>query len=181
MGKLRMKNLRNLGIKPPPPLETRIANYNKFLSQGGFLGAHEKVLVGVRGGGIAILQRTPEVMEKPCQRNKIPFKTGDSVVVIDFLIKIKSVSNERNECITPQGFIDYVRNPSGKMRDRFVHVKNIIIPEHDEGVIRDQHIPCEVRADPSQRFEGLDVFRMSMEQVDNLRELELEIFGSEIF
>jgi hypothetical protein len=182
MGPLRLKILKNIGMKPPPPFETRIDDYTKFLSHGGFLGAEEKILVGVRGGGIAILKRIPEVMPKACTRNKIPFKLGDSVVVIDFLTKIKSVSNDRNEWInTPQGFIDYVRNTTGKMTDRFVHVKNIIIPDHDEGVIRDQHIPCEVRVDPLERFEGLDVFRISIDVVDNLRELELEIFGNEIF
>jgi hypothetical protein len=180
MGPLRKRILKNIGMKPPPPLDTRIQEYTAFLSKGGFLREHEKIIVGVKGGGLAVLKRIPEVFEKACQRNKVHFKIGDSVVVVDFLIKIKSVNNDRNESInTPDGFIDYVRNTTGKcMLERFILVKNIIIPETGEGVNRDQHIPCKILG-PSERFEGLDIHRISIDDIDRLHELEIEIFSDE--
>jgi hypothetical protein len=127
------------------------------------------------------LKRIPEVLEKDCQRMKKKYKRGNTLVLLDFLIKVKSVSNDKNELInTPEGFIDYVRNTTGKMIERFVLVDNIVIPATDEGVNRDQYIPCEVLG-PLERFEGLDIHRISIDEVDKLRELELEIFGNENF
>jgi hypothetical protein len=101
------------------------------------------------------------------------------VVVSFFLIEIKSLSNDRNGLlITPREFKDYVRNTTGKMLERTVKVKNIIIPETGEGVKRDRYIPCEILG-PSERFEGLDIHRISIDDIDRLRELELEIFSDQ--
>jgi hypothetical protein len=179
MGTLRKRVLRNKGIKPPPVLESRIHEYNAFLSRGGFLGEHEKIIVGVKGGGIAVLKRIPEVLQKDCHRMKQKYKRGDTVVVLDFLIEVKSVSNDRNELLnTPKEFKDYVRNTTGKMLERTIKVMNIVIPETGEGVNRDQYIPCEILG-PLERFEGLDIHRISINDIDRLRELEIEIFSDE--
>ena len=104
-------------------------------------------------------------------------KRGDVIILVDMLLEVTSSNNDNNELISkPEGYVDYVRNNTGKMFQRTILLSNIILPPMVEGVCRDRHIPCEV-LDSSQRFQGLDIYRTPKNYIDKLREIESDIFS----
>ena len=74
-----------MGMRSEPILETRVKEYTEFICRDGIIGSYDRVIVVVRGGGLAIIVSLPEVLEKKCTRLHISYKIGDVTVIIDFL------------------------------------------------------------------------------------------------
>ena len=68
MGDLRLRTVLNTGLRIEPPLDTRIAEYRKFLSEGGMIISSVKIIVGIKGRGLAMVTALPEVLDKKCPR-----------------------------------------------------------------------------------------------------------------
>ena len=68
MGDLRLRTVLNTGLRIEPPLDARIAEYRKFLSEGGMIISSVKIIVGIKGRGLAMVTALPEVLDKKCPR-----------------------------------------------------------------------------------------------------------------
>ena len=64
MGDLRLRTVLNTGLRYEPPLDARIAEYKQFLSKGGIIVSGVKIIVGMKGRGLAMVTAVPEVLEK---------------------------------------------------------------------------------------------------------------------
>jgi hypothetical protein len=64
MGPLRSRTTKNSGLRSEPVLETRVKEYSDFLSREGIIQNGEIFIVGVKGGGLALITSLPEVLEK---------------------------------------------------------------------------------------------------------------------
>jgi hypothetical protein len=114
----------------------------------------------------------PEVIERSCQLMGKKFKRGDVTVVVDVLkIVIEEVGAEVHQS---NGTIDYVRD--GKHLQRTLLLSNIVLPVIVEGVSRSTLFHCDL-LDPSQRRNGLDIYRMEVSDVEMISERERELFS----
>jgi hypothetical protein len=86
MGPLRPT--KNSGLRSEPILETRVKEYSDFLSREGIIQNGERIIVGVKGGGLALITSLPEVLEKKCTRMNTSYKIGDTVVLVDMLLRV---------------------------------------------------------------------------------------------
>ena len=68
MGHLRLRTIVNTGIRKEPATDSRVTEYKDFLNTGGVLIGRERIIVDVKGGGLALLTSLPEVLDKKCQR-----------------------------------------------------------------------------------------------------------------
>ena len=64
MGSLRPKTIKNMGKRGEPILESRVKEYREHLCKDGPIEAGELVIVGIKGGGLALITSLPEVLEK---------------------------------------------------------------------------------------------------------------------
>lgn len=174
MGPLQLKKIMNTGIRKEPALGTRIAEYKAFLSTGGIIVGSERIIVGVKGGGLALLTAIPELHSKQCQRMSVKYKRGDVTVVVDMLKKLTvddSIPNNR-----PPGTADYIRDNSGRLLQRTILLCNIILPNLSASMNRASMMKCTVLSQ-EERWEGLDVHRLQVNEVDNLHERDIEFFN----
>lgn len=173
MGPLRKRTFQNKGFREEPLLATRMQEYRTHLEIGGVIIHGEKIIVGVHGGGLALVTALPEVIVRGCQRNNKTFKRGDVTVVIDVLTAVRE--EIATEAQISNSTVDYVRTT--KLRNRTVLLSDIILPVIVEGVTRSNLFPCDV-LDPSQRSNGLDIYRIRRCDVEMISEREREFFSS---
>lgn len=173
MGPLRQRTFQNKGFRDEPELASRITDYRNHLHREGVIIHGEKIVVGLRGGGLALVTVLPEVIERACQRNGKKFKRGDVTVVVDVLKEVRE--EPMMESLIPSGYMDYVR--SSKQLQRTMLLSDIILPAIVEGVARSDLLHCDI-LDPSDRRNGLDVYRMSKNDVEMISEREKELFSS---
>ena len=64
MGELRLRTVLNTGLRTEPPLDARITEYKKFLGEVGIIVSGVKIIVGIKGRGLAMVTALPEVLEK---------------------------------------------------------------------------------------------------------------------
>ena len=159
-----------MGLRSEPILETRVREYSEFISRDGNIQNGERVIVGVRGGGLALITSLPEVFEKKCTRMGVGYKMGDTVVLVDMLLRVNNDINLR-----PVGTADYIKNNTGKMMGRTMLLSNLILPAPLEGKSRGMLLTHEVLGQ-EQRVQGLDAIRLQINELDLLRERECEIF-----
>lgn len=172
MGPVRKRTFQNKGFREEPTLAMRIEEYHTHLQKEGVIIASEKVIVGVRGGGLALVTALPEVIERNCQRMGKKFKRGDVTFVLDVLkLVIQEIGAEVHQF---NGTIDYVRD--GKQKQRTLLLSNIVLPVVVEGVSRSTLFNCDL-LHPSQRRNGLDVYRMKVSDLEMISERERELFS----
>jgi hypothetical protein len=151
MGPLRLRTLTNTGMRKEPPIDSRVAEYKQFLSSGGIIIDKEKIIVGVKGGGLAIVTSLPEILGKKCQRMGVPFKLGDVIIVVDMLKRVDAIAGVQDN--RPEGAVDYIRNHSGiKMLARTILLSNNVLPLIRPEMRRTSIIQCEVLS-PAERIE----------------------------
>jgi hypothetical protein len=68
MGTLRLRTILNTGLRKEPAIGTRVTEYKDFLNIGGIISDIERIVVGVKGGGLALVTTLPELLDKKCQR-----------------------------------------------------------------------------------------------------------------
>lgn len=171
MGPLHKRVVKYKGLRAEPLLETRVEEYRKYLVREGLIISGERVIVGVRGRGIALITSLPEVIGKKCQRMGVPFKIGDVTVVIDILKRVEREEETMNQ--TPEGFTDYQRVQRGT---KTILLSKIILPALVEGGNRQDMIRS-VLLDPHERINGWDVYRLKSEDVERVYERENDIFA----
>jgi hypothetical protein len=172
MGPLRPRTTKNIGLRSEPILETRVKEYSDFLSREGIIQNGERIIVGVKGGGLALITSLPEVLEKKCTRMNTTYKIGDTVVLVDMLLRVM-----QDVTVRPVGTADYIRNNTGKMMGRTMSLSNLILLTPLEGKSRGMLLTHEVLGQHL-RVQGLDVIRLQINEIDLLREKESEIFIS---
>ena len=173
MGVLRPRSLKNTGLRDEPIHEARIRDYTEFLNADGVIQSTERIIVCIRGGGVAMLTSLPEKLEKKCTRMGISYKMGDVTVIVDMLIDVTDADAAENN--RQVGSIDYVKNNTGKMLHRTLLVSDLVFPADLGSASRDKLLTSEM-LDGAQRFRGLDVYRLKMCDIELLRERETEIF-----
>lgn len=174
MGPLHKRIIRNKGLRAEPLLESRVEEYRKFLSREGLVVNGERIIVGVRGKGIALITSLPEVLEKKCQRMGVHFKLGDVIVMIDMLKKAEREDSVLNQ--TPDGYTDYQRNNRGNVMQRTILLSKIVLPALVDGGNRQDMIQSELLG-PLQRINGLDVYRLKSIDVEMINERENDMFA----
>jgi hypothetical protein len=175
MGALRLRTITNTGMRKEPPIDSRVAEYKQFLSSGGIIIGNERIIVCVKGGGLALVTSLPEVLLKKCQRMGVPFKRGEVTIVVDMLKKVDAIAGVQDN--RPEGTVDYIRNHSGiKMLARTILLSNIVLPLLRPEMRRTSIIKCEVLS-PAERVDGLDVHRLQSNEVEMLFERETELFN----
>jgi hypothetical protein len=174
MGPLRHRVMKNTGIRSEPILETRVQEYTEFISRDGIIGNSERVIVGVRGGGLAIIVSLPEVLEKKCTRQNTSYKIGDVIVIVDLLTRVMNEMNVLHP--RPIGTADFIWSNKGKMLSRTILVSNIILPTNLVGLSRDNLLTYDLLG-LHQRVFGLDVMRLQLSEIELIRERESEIFS----
>jgi hypothetical protein len=154
MGPLRSRTTKNSGLRSEPVLETRVKEYSDFLSREGIIQNGEIFIVGVKGGGLALITSLPEVPEKKWTRMNTSYKIGDTVVLVDMLLRVMQDITAR-----PVGTADYIRNNTGKMMGRTMSLSNLILLTPLEGMSRGMLLTNEVLGQQL-RVQGLDVIRL---------------------
>lgn len=174
MGSLRLRTIKNLGLRTEPILEVRMKEYNEFLHMGGIIENGEIIIAGVRGGGIAIIYGLPEVLDKKCTRMGTPYKIGDVIVMVHLLTKVP-VGGSPSTPIQV-GTVDYVRNNTGKMLHRTMLLSNIILPAIVAGKTRNNLVAVSILG-VDQRYNGMDIYRLQLHDIEIIREREGELFN----
>jgi hypothetical protein len=173
MGPLRHR-VMNTVIRSEPILETRVKEYTEFVSRDGIIGNSERVIVGVRGGGLAIIVSLPEVLEKKCTRQNTSYKIGDVIVIVDFLTRSMNEMNVLNP--TPIGTADFIRSNEGEMLSRAILVSNIILPTNLVGLSRENVLTYDLLG-LDQRVFKLDVMRLQLSEIELIPERKSKIFS----
>ena len=175
MGPLRPKEIRNLGLRDKPLVETRVGDYSEFLSKEGDLQSGEVIITCVRSGGIALITSLPEKLSRKCKRQGVSYKLGDIVVVGDMLSKM---SDEESVDVTAiVGTTKYVKNSSNKMLQRTILLSDLILPADLHDITRSQLLRCESHK-VQKAGKLLDVYILQLSDIESLRELESEMFCS---
>ena len=78
MGMLRLRTIRNIGLRSEPTQEVRVEQYSKFFHREGIIDGNERIIIGVRGGGIAIVTALPESLSKQCQRMGVKCRSSEA-------------------------------------------------------------------------------------------------------
>ena len=95
MGPLRPRSIRNTGIRIEPVHEARVRDYTEFLNADGVIQSTERVIICIRGGGVAMITSLPEKLKKKCTRMGISYKMGDVTIVVDMLMKVADADVEQ--------------------------------------------------------------------------------------
>ena len=173
MGPLRPRSIKNTGIRIEPVNETRVRDYTEFLIADGVIQSSERVIICIRGGGVAMITSLPEKLKKKCTRRMgISYKMGDVTIVVDMLMKVADADAEHPIQV---GSIDYVKNNTGKMLHRTLLISDLVLPTDLRSASRDKLITSEM-LDPERRVRGMNVYRLQMRDIDLMRERETEIF-----
>ena len=153
-----------------PPLEIRIAEYTAFLRRTALgdnvpLVDGDRVLVGLQGGGLALVTSLPEVLDKARQRQGIKYKRGDVLVIIDLLREVKPPVgyDSQDHCY-------FVKDNTGKRLQQTVHVGTLVLPPDLTNISRSATIPFTVLQAEVDQFEGLDVLRIGSAGLEILKE-----------
>jgi hypothetical protein len=168
MGPLRIKTLRNTGTRGEPTLEVRVEEYNRFFHREGMLLENEKIIIGIRGKGLAIMKSLPETLTNKCQRLGTKFKINNVIIVVDMLIE---VNQEDQTTARPDGYKDYMKLNNGK---RAILLSSVVLPEIVDSMTRNV-ISFEILP-VTARVNGLDVHRLLTLDINMLHEREIEIF-----
>lgn len=172
MGPLRPRLIKNTGIRIEPVHETRVRDYAEYLIADGIIQSSERVIICIRGGGVAMITSLPEKLKKKCTRMGISYKMGDVTIVVDMLMKFADADAEHPIQV---GSIDYVKNNTGKMLHRTLLISDLVLPADLRSASRDKLIMSEM-LDPERRVRGMNVYRLQMRDIDLMRERETEIF-----
>ena len=129
----------------------------------------ERIIVGTRNKGLAIIVSLPEVLGIKCTRGKVQYKLGEVIVIVDMLKKV----NNSNQ---PEGTVDYIRG-NRELLQRTMLLGNIILPPLSLGLTRRDLLHCETLP-TSERINGLDVYRLQTDQIKALQEQEKDMFPS---
>ena len=129
----------------------------------------ERIIVGTRNKGLAIIVSLPEVLGIKCTRGKVQYKLGEVIVIVDMLKKV----NNSNQ---PEGTVDYIRG-NRKLLQSTMLLGNIILPPLSLGLTRRDLLHCETLP-TSERINGLDVYRLRTDQIEALQEQENDMFPS---
>ena len=175
MGPLRPNIFKHMGLRSEPILETRVKEYTEFLNRNGVIENGERVITCVRGGGVVVITSLPKVLEKKCTRMGVSYKRGDVTVIVDILTKISKEPDALNP--KPIGTVDYIKNNTGKMLQRTIHLADIILPLDIKSINRSQLLTFTVLG-LEFRVNGLDVLRLQSSEIELFRERENEIFSS---
>lgn len=141
---------------------------------GGIIENGEIIIAGVKGGGLAIVYGLPEVLDKKCTRMGVLYKMGDVIVMVHLLTKVPV---DTSVTVPMQvGTADYVRNSAGKMLHRTMLLSNIILPPIVPGKTRNNLIAVAILG-VDQRYNGMDIYRLQLSDIDIIRERESEIFN----
>ena len=175
MGPLRPKEIRNLGLRDKPLVETRVGDYSELLSKEGDLQSGEVIITCVRSGGIALITSLPEKLSRKCKRQGVSYKLGNIVVVGDMLSKM---SDEESVDVTAiVGTTKYVKNSSNKMLQRTILLGDLISPADLHHITRSQLLRCESHK-VQKAGKLFDVYILQLSDIESLRELESEMFCS---
>lgn len=168
MGSIQRQTFQVKGLREEPQIATRIEEYRIHLVKEGIITLNEVIVVGIRGGGIALVKSIPEVLEKACQRTGKKFKRGDITIVVDVL--------KESEKLLEEGgieYVDYIRNM--KQLKKTILLGDVVIPVIAEGASRSKLFSC-VALENSLCEVGLGAFRMAAKDVEMLNERGREIF-----
>jgi hypothetical protein len=174
MGSLRQRTIKNLGLRTEPILEVRMKEYSEFLHMGGIIENGEIIIAGVRGGGLAIIYGLPEILDKKCTRMAVSYKIGDVIVMVHLLMKVPVDTPSIQMQV---GTVDYVRNNAGRMLHRTMLLSNIVLPPIVAGKTRNDLVPVSILG-IDQRYNGMDIYRLQLNDMEIIRERENEIFNS---
>lgn len=148
--------------------------YSEFSHVGGIIENGEIIIAGVRGGGLAIIYGLPEILDKKCTRMGVAYKLGDVIVMVHLLTKIPV---DTSPSIPIQiGTVDYVRNSAGKMLHRTMLLSNIVLPAIFAGKTRNNLVTVTILG-IDQRYNGMDIYRLQLSDIELLHERESEIFN----
>ena len=172
MGSLRPKTIKNMGKRGEPILESRVKEYREYLCKDGPIEADELVIVGIKGGGLALITSLPEVLEKKCTRMGVGYKVGDVIVIVDMLTKANMA-----EGIDSTEYADYIRNNKGKMLQRTTLLSDVILQAPLKDKSRKELLTHEMLG-PVHKQNGLNVLRLQVSEINLLREVESEIFSA---
>jgi hypothetical protein len=173
-GPLMKKTMRSKGIKKMPVLEIRLQQYHKYLHKEGPLIDQERIIVRIRGGGLAYLTTLPEILKsKRTTKEGISYKRNTVIVQIDMLMLVPSTQIRTNP--TPEGYVDYVKN--SKLSGITVLLGNVYLPPIGEPNIvtdvydlkRKELTLVEVL---EERIQGLVVVRILKDYIDVLADQE---------
>ena len=167
MGPLRPRTIKDLGLRDEPLIETKIKTYAEFLHKEGPSQCTEKIITCVKGGGVALITSLPEKLIKKCKRQGISYKLGDVIITVDMLAK--ATEEISSTSIIVAGTIEYIKNPSIKMRRRTILVSDLILPADLQEISRSQVLPCESRRH-LQGASSIDVYRLQLNDIAELRE-----------
>jgi hypothetical protein len=172
MGPLRSRIIKNMGKRGEPILESRLKEYREYLCKDGPIEAGEIIIVGIKGGGLALITSLPEVLEKKCTRMGVGYKLGDVIVIVDMLTKANI-----NDGTDLTDYADYIRNNKGKMLQRTTLLSDVILPTPLKDTSRKELLTHETLG-PEHRQNGLNVLRLQVSEINLLREVESEIFSA---
>jgi hypothetical protein len=117
-------------LPPEPTVDVKIREYIDFLSREGLLIDGERIIVRVRGGGLALLTSLPEVLERNCSKRKnnvvTTYKRGDVLATVDMLMRVPPQYIRKNPI--PDGHYDYIKNVEGKAKNITLHFNELILP-----------------------------------------------------
>ena len=173
MGPLRPRTIKNTGVRNEPVHEARIRDYTEFLNEDGVIQSTERIIVYIRGGGVAMITSLPETLKKKCTRMGISYKMGDVTIIVDMLIKVANA--DAAEIHSQMGSVDFVKNNTGKMLHRTLLISDLVLPADLRSASRDKLISSELLG-LEQRVHGMDVYRLQLCDIGLLRERETEIF-----
>ena len=95
------------------------------------------------------------------------------MVMVDVYKQVPFEIGEDSSNTTSQSTQDYIRNNT--LRSRPILLSDVILPTLHQGVSRSDFIKCDV-LEPTARIRGLDVYRLQLQDIEFLREREIEIF-----
>jgi hypothetical protein len=143
--------------------QQRVKEYSDFISRDGIIQNGERIIVGVKGGELALTTSFSEVLDKKCTRLNTSYKIVDTVVLVDMLLRVMHDVTAR-----PVGTADYIRNNTGRMLGRTMSLNNLILLTPLEGKSRGMLLTHEVLGQEL-RVQGLDMIRLQISEIDLLR------------
>jgi hypothetical protein len=130
----------------------------------------DRVVVGILGGGLALVTSLPEVISKAVQRQGTKYKWGDALVIVDLLREVNP----------PLGYDSqdhryFVKDNTGKRLQQTIHVGRLVLPVDLAPISRSATIPFNVLQDDAERVDGFDVLRIGIAGLNMLKEREAEL------
>jgi hypothetical protein len=145
-GPLVKGNMTHKVLPPEPTLDEKIREYRDFLGKEGVLIDGERIIVRVRGSGLAYLTSLPEIVLKKCTRTKnkvaTTYKRGEVIVTVDMLKRVPSNYIRINP--TPDGHFDYIKNQDSTAKNLTVLFSDLILPPIGDTLTRGMLTPYEI-------------------------------------